>query len=61
MFRHKTLGGAKITAQDALKIYEDRRETRTIATEYGVHPDTIRNIWSKRSWKQIHAAHFENR
>lgn len=45
---------AKITAEIAMKVFNDPRHYDEIAAEYGIHNNTVRDIKKKRRWKQIH-------
>jgi len=45
---------AKLTENQALAIYADRRRNRIISLEYGVSILTVQRIKSKALWKHIH-------
>ena len=47
-------GLAKLTEQQALEIFQDKRSQRTIAKQYGVTQTAVYNIKSKKTWKEIH-------
>lgn len=47
-------GLAKLTEQQALEIFQDKRSQRTIAKQYGVSQAVVHNIKSKKTWKEIH-------
>jgi len=47
----------KLNIEQAKRIYEqkNKKTTKELADEYGVAPQTIRDIFNKRSWKHMHA------
>lgn len=49
-------GAAKLTEDEALGIFHDKRLFRVIAADYGIHPTTVGFLKNKRTWKHIHEA-----
>ena len=45
---------AKLTAADALAIFDDMRPHRIVAKDYGITTTTVRGIKTRRLWKHVH-------
>lgn len=41
---------SKLTESEVIEIVKDRRTNETVASAYGVHEDTVRDIRKGRSW-----------
>lgn len=54
--RAKVNGAAKLTSDQVLEIYNRSHNGETnvaLATEFGVHPDTIGRIRNQKEWREV--------
>lgn len=51
---------SKLTEDQVLKIFYDKKKYKEIAQQYGINRNTVRDIKSKKAWKHIHRFTIES-